>query len=184
MYKTLQQHVQPRILALVLFSIVLLALLAGFLYVLKQPWQALQKSNQSLMSLQREIKTKRPLRQQIQQMQTTVHKLEARLNGGGRQLADNQMIAVIIGQLDHIANKHDVKLLSVKPGKPGKLFNFRELLFYVELEGDYSSLFQWLFQMEKELGPIVIKQFDIQANTATNQRKMSLVIASYRYLQR
>jgi len=71
----------------------------------------------------------------------------------------------------------------IEPGQASKIFNFRELLFNVELEGNYFSLFQWLYQLEKELGPIVIKHFDIQVNPATKQRKMSLVIASYRYLE-
>ncbi len=158
-------------------------LLAGFLYVLKQPLRELKKSRQTVTSLQREIKIKRPLHKQIKMLQNTVNDLDKQLNGAAPKLADNQMVAFVIGQLDNIAAQHDVELLSVEPGQASKIFNFRELLFNVELEGNYFSLFQWLYQLEKELGPIVIKHFDIQVNPATKQRKMSLVIASYRYLE-
>jgi Tfp pilus assembly protein PilO len=182
MYKTLQEQVQPRMLAILLLSLLLLTAVAGYLYVLKKPMQQLNQSKQALQLLEREVDTGVSLESQIAIFEGVVKTLNLKLRGTGPELPVNQMIAFVIGQLDHIAAKHAVNLVSVKPATAGRIFTFRELPFNVELQGSYFSLFEWLYEVEKELGPIVIKQFEFTEVGNSKQRHLRLVIASYQFV--
>lgn len=183
MYKSLQQQVQPRMLAILLVSLILLTMVAGYLYVLKAPLKEFSQSRQTLQLLEKEMQMGIPLHTQITSLQQQVDQLDIKLRGTGPHLPDSQMIAFVIGQLDNIAGQHDVKLIGVKPGRVETIFIFRELPFHIELQGNYFSLFNWLNQVEKELGPIVIKQFEINADTNSTNRNISLVIASYQFIE-
>lgn len=182
MFKSLQQHVQPRMFAILLISMLLLTCVAGYLYVLKQPVKALGQSKQALQLLETEVYTGVSLQNQIEAFEAQVQKLNISLRGTGQRLPESQMIAFVIGQLDSIAEQHAVKLISVKPGSTESIFTFKELPFNVELEGSYLSLYQWLYQVEKQLGPIVIKQYEISAVADSTQRQMRLVIAAYQFI--
>lgn len=182
MFKTLQQHVQPRMFAILLISLLLLTGVAGYLYVLKKPVKALGQSRQTLQLLETEVHTGVSLQNQIETFEARVQQLDTRLRGTGQRLPESQMSAFVIGQLDSIAERHAVRLISVKPGSTERIFTFRELPFNVELEGSYLNLYQWLYQVEKQLGPIVIKQYEINAVANSAQRHMRLVIAAYQFI--
>ena len=184
MYKALQQQVQPRMLAIMLVFLLLLTMLAGYLYVLKKPFLALRQSEQTLMLLENEVKTGVPLENQIVSFQKHIAQLDKDLRGTGPQLPTNQMIAFVIGQLDIIADHHAVKLISIKPGATEELFTFQVLPFHVELNADYFSLFDWLYEVEQQLGPIVIKKFTLSKESTTNKRRMSITLVSYRFMEK
>jgi Tfp pilus assembly protein PilO len=184
MYKALQQQVQSHMLAIVLIALFLMTLAAGYLYLLKVPLKEFHQSRQTLSLLEDEVQTGIPLQNQITNQQRQIEQLEIQLHGTGPQLPDSQMIAFVIGQLDKIAGQHDVTLVSVQPGLAETIFTFRELPFQMQLKGSYFSLFNWLFQVEKELGPVVIKQFEINADSNSNNRNISLVIASYQFIEK
>ena len=184
MYKALQQQVQPRILAIMLVLLLLLTVLAGYLYVLKKPFLALRQFDQTLMLLENEVKTGVPLENQIVSFQKHIAQLDKDLRGTGPQLPTNQMIAFVIGQLDTIADQHAVKLISIKPGATEELFTFQVLPFHVELSADYYSLFDWLTEVEQQLGPIVIKKFTLRKEGSTKQRRMSITLVSYQFMEK
>jgi Tfp pilus assembly protein PilO len=184
MYKTLQQQVQPRMLAILLISLLLLILIAGYLYVIKKPLQSLRQSEQTLYLLENELQTGMPLESQIVSFNKQVLQLEKDLKGTGPQLPVNQMIASVIGQLDNIADHNKVKLISIKPGTTEKIFTFQVLPFHVELSTDYFSLFNWLRELEQELGPILVKKFNLRKESKTNQRRMSLTLVSYQFVEK
>ena len=184
MYKTLQKHVQPRMLAIILVSLLLLTITAGYLYVLKKPLQSLNQSEQTLFLLENEMQTGMPLQNQMVSFQKHVEQLNKNLLGAGPQLPRNQMIAFVIGQLDSISSHHTVKLMSIKPGITEELFTFQVLPFHVELSADYFSLYNWLNEVERELGPIVIKKFTLRKEGATKQRRMSLTLVSYQFVEK
>ena len=184
MYKTLQQQVQPRMLAFMLVFLLLLTVLAGYLYVFKKPFLVLRQSEQTLMLLENEVQTGVPLENQIVSFQKHIAQLDKDLRGTGPQLPTNQMIAFVIGQLDTIADHHAVKLISIKPGATEELFTFQVLPFNVELIANYFSLFDWLTEVEQQLGPIVIKKFTLSKEGTTNQRRMSITLVSYQFMEK
>jgi len=181
MYKALQEQIQPRMLAILLVSLIVLSVLASFLYIIKEPFKNLRLQQETLTLLQREVQTGVPLQNQILMQQQLVDKLTTTLHGTGPKLAVNKMVAYIIGELDIIAGQHQVHLSSVKPQNPEHLFTFKELPFQVEISGNYFNLFAWLKDVEKNLGPIVIKQFTLSPYGKGKQIRMNLNIVAYQF---
>jgi Tfp pilus assembly protein PilO len=181
MYKALQEQVQPRTLVFLLIALVLMAFAASYLYVIKNPFKDYRQHQQTLALLKNEVQTGIPLQKQIETQQLLVEKLNIKLHGTGPKLAVNKMVAYVIGELDKIAKRYQVNLASVKPQSPETLFTFKELPFQVEISGDYFSLFAWLKDVENNLGPIVIKQFDLSVEGKEKKRKMFLTIVAYQF---
>ena len=181
MYKMLQQQVQPRMLMILLISSALMMTVASYLYVLKTPLKLLRESESTLVVLQNELQTGIPLQQQIAEQERVNQQLLVGLQGEGPLLPMNQMVVFVIGELDRIAERHHVNLASVTPGEPGKNFTFRVLSFEVEITGEYIKLFDWLKDVESELGPVVINEFEIEPVGQSKEVKMSLTIANYQF---
>ena len=177
----LQKNVQPRMLVFLLASLLLIPLTAAYLYVLKKPYTEYRQSQQTLALLEKELKTGLSLSNLIASKQQNIAQLDKQLYGSSQQLPINQIIAFVIGELDLIADKHKVKLISVKPGKFENRHIFHELPFIIELSGPYIQLYEWLNDVEHSLGPIVVKQFEISPENTTAIRKMKLTIVSYRF---
>lgn len=183
MYKALQQQVKPQMLLIMLVALTLLAITASYLYVIKQPLQEMRQSQQTLELLQNEVDNGAPVQSQndMEMQQKLIDQLNVKLHGTGPKLPVNQMVAYVIGELDRIAGHHQVTLSSVKPESPQSLFTFREMPFQVEISGDYFNLFAWLKDIEQELGPIIIKQFDITPSGSTVERRMVLTLVAYQF---
>lgn len=179
MYKAIHEHVQFSMLLMMMAFFILMTILTSYLYVFKQPIQVLHQQQKKLTTLKNDVNTEVSLKNQIEKQKKLVDQLQIKLNGSDSKLPVNKMVAYVIGTLDEIANRHHVKLSSVKPKNANKLFTFKELPFQVEISGDYFSLFAWLQDVEKELGPIVIKQFDI--SSIGQEREMLLTIAAYQF---
>ncbi len=60
---------------------------------------------------------------------------------------------------------------------------FEEVPFEVEIVGGYFSLYDWLRDVEAELGPMVVKQYRISSEERDLTR-MSLTMVSYRSVGR
>ncbi len=183
MYKTLQQQVKPQMLALLLVSVLCLMIIAGYLYVLKRPIQDFRQARQTLGLLETELKSGISVDGQIKVFQDHITQLNQQLHGDDQELPLNQMIASVIGQMDKIAATHNVKLVSVEPGNIEKIFIFNELPFHVVVTGSYISLFDWLNQVEHNLGPIVIKEFDLTPEPDSTVRRFTLTLVSYQFAE-
>lgn len=183
MYKALQKQVKPRMLAILLTSLILLTITAGYLYVLKRPVQDFRQARQTLELLETEMQTGIPLDSQIELFQQQIAQLHQQLHGSGQKLPLNQMMAFVMGQMDSIAASHNVKLVSVEPGNIEKIFIFQELPFHVVVTGNYFSLFDWLDQVERDLGPIVIKEFELTSEPNAALRRFTLTLVSYQFAE-
>jgi hypothetical protein len=54
------------------------------------------------------------------------------------------------------------------------------LPFAIEVSGNYFSLYDWLQEVEKELGPMVVKKIDIEPLSGGQEQFMRLNMVSYR----
>lgn len=183
MYKALLRQVNPRMLAFLLVSIFLLVLTASYLYILKRPFQDMRQAKQTLVLLESELQTGIPLDSQIQTFQTQVAELNKQLHGNGKNLPLNQMIAFVIGELDRISAVHHVKLISVEPGNAEKVFLFQELPFQLVVTGNYFKLFDWLNQVEHELGPFVAQEFELTSESDPAVRRFTLTLVFYHFAE-
>jgi Tfp pilus assembly protein PilO len=176
MFKTLQQQISLQMLLIVMALLMLLTVTAAYLYVFKKNFSDYKQSQQTVALLQDEINTGVSLPEQVLATQNAVQKLQQQLLGSAPDMPLNQKVSFVVGHLDSISNAHQVKLIGVKPGEISKVAMFQELPFYVEISGGYFSLFDWLQHTERELEPIIVKDFALHAQeNGTIQMKMTLV---------
>lgn len=124
---------------------------------------------------------------QVTQLKDHVEVLERTFHGDMANLPLKQMEAFIIGRLQGISWGNDVQFVGVQPTDGGLSGPFRELLFNVELQGQYFDVFAWLEAVREQLGFVVIKQFEIspinQVGTDEPELQVSLTMASYRWVE-
>ena len=183
MYKALLKQVNPQMLAFLMASVLILLITASYLYILKKPFQDLRQAKQTLALLESELQTGIPLDSQIQTFQSQVAKLNMQLHGNGKNLPLNQMIAFVIGELDRISAVHNVKLISVEPENAEKIFLFQELPFHLVVTGNYFKLFDWLNQVEHELGPFVVREFELTSESDSAVRRFTLTLVFYHFAE-
>jgi Tfp pilus assembly protein PilO len=183
MYKALQKQVKPQMLATLLVSLILLALLSGYLYVLKRPLKDLNQARNMLTLLENELQIGVPVSNQINLLQQQITQLNQQLHGNNQKLPSNQMIVSVIRQMDTIAATHHIKLVSVEPGEVEKIYIFQELPFHVVVVGNYVNLFDWLDQIGQHLGPIVIKNFELIPEPDSTMRRFTLTLVSYQFAE-
>jgi Tfp pilus assembly protein PilO len=183
MYRALQKQVKPQMLAILLVSLIFLTLLSGYLYALKRPLQDFNQARNTLELLENELQTGIPLGNQIGLFQQQIVQLNQQLHGSSQKLPLNQMIVSVISQMDAIAAAHHVKLISVEPGNIEKIYIFQELPFNVVVIGKYVNLFDWLDQIGRDLGPIVIKNFELTPEPDSAMRRFTLTLVSYQFAE-
>ena len=165
---------------MIFLAMITLTLLATYLYVFKKPWATLVIRQTALRELKDEQQNSTPLGSDIEQTEKQIALLEHELNGGSK-LPAKQLVAHIINQLDQIAKNHGVKLSGITPGNKKSILMFDEIPFHIEINGDYHNLYDWLQEVGSRLGPMVVKEFEIQPNkTEKHSLEMRLTIASYR----
>lgn len=122
---------------------------------------------------------------EIARMNDEVAALRHRLQGDMANLPVRQMEAFIIGRLQNISWRNDMTLVGVEPAIGESVEMYREVLFRVELSGDYFALLDWLADVSTELGFVVIKEY--QLGVADNDPQdpvltTKLLIAAYRVM--
>ena len=110
----------------------------------------------------------------------TIAELRTELYGGSSRLPPEKMESYIVDRLDRISASHEVELVGVTPGEAQEVLMFDEVPYDVRVEGDYFALFRWLREVERELRPMVVKEFNIRPLADTEAVAMKLRLASYR----
>lgn len=181
------QNSPPRVIAAMLISILLLLCAVQVMYLLWPQVKQYRQLNDSYQVLQSAAGSSSGLQQQLQRTQNEVRELSYKLHGDMAGLPDNQMESYIIGRLQKVSWQSDVELASVIPGKGKKVQMFQETLFDVNINARYFDFFNWLRTINKELGYVVVKKFEInpQSNQGEKDPKLSitLTLVSYRMVQ-
>jgi hypothetical protein len=124
-----------------------------------------------------------PLEQVLAQENEAITTLNRNLHGEMADVPARELEAVVVGRLQNVSWRHQVELVSVRPGHGEQVDMFEELLFDVELNGGYGDLYAWLQDLRGELGFVVIKNFAVQRvgeDNATRQLRATLTLAAYR----
>lgn len=180
--EALLRQLQPRTLLLLLASLAGLTLLAAWLYLFRTDLQDLRRLDREHARALREVDVQQRLvaGHRVQDLEREVAALDARVNGKHARLGPGEMVSRIIGGLDAIGTRHAVELIGVRPGPRDKLLGFEEVPFDVEVRGRYMDLFAWLQAAERELSPMVFKQFHLAPEPSGGMLKMELRVVSYR----
>lgn len=119
----------------------------------------------------------------LQERNSRIQDLKFRLHGDITNLPYKEIEAYVIGRLQKISWHNEVELVSVKPAAGQQVQIFREMLFNIELIGEYDNIYRWLWDAKNELGFVVVKEYAMSRrdNIDDHPRLLAEVsLASYR----
>jgi Tfp pilus assembly protein PilO len=122
----------------------------------------------------------------LQKQRLRIDDLKFRLHGDMVNLPVREMESYIIGRLQRVSWNNQVELVSVAPASGERIQIFQEILFNVQLVGQYGDLHRWLLDMRKELGFVVVKKYSLTRHNnhdAEPLLRAKLSLASYRAVQ-
>ncbi len=112
--------------------------------------------------------------------------IQYKLQGDMANLPIRQVEAYIIGRLQHVSWNNEIELVSVAPATGDRLQIFQEMLFNVQLAGQYEDLYRWLLEAREELGFVVVKEYTLTRQDAADQQPRllaNLSLATYRAVE-
>lgn len=179
------QTLDPRQLRLAGIGLLGLLLAAMLMYLVLPQWRSYQATTASLTLLRQGAADGASLEAQLDTLRTDVASLERTLNGDASSLPAKQMEAFVIGRLQTISWRNEMILASVQPSEGTPLNEFRELIFDVELRGSYFDFFDWLQNIDEELGFVVVKRFEMIGDNRSPDSdspalKIKMTMAAYR----
>lgn len=182
MFELLQKYGQRELLLiLVLVGSVILAPIST--YVVWPEFKKFRAVSSAQDALVATAANEGELAEELATLRVDVQDLERRLHGDMANLPPKEIEAYIIGRLQAISWRNRVELVGVEPISGEMIESFREMLFTVRLAGDYFDLYNWLRDLGKELGFVVIKRYQmspIDRNEEVPRLSAELTIASYR----
>lgn len=123
------------------------------------------------------------LEEQLQDLQVGIEDLKYRLHGDMANLPVREIEAYIVGRLQRISWDNNVELVSVEPAAGERVQVFQEILFNVQLVGEYEDLYHWLWEARNELGFVVVKEYGLVRRDQIDENPRLLAdlsLASYR----
>ena len=145
--------------------------------------KAFRSATQAVAVLQEAQENSADLEQQLLDRETNIEELRYRLHGDMADLPIKQVESYVIGRLQKISWQNEVELVSVEPAAGQPVQIFREMLFNIELVGEYNDVYRWLWDVKNELGFVVVKEYGMNRrdDVDTNPRLLTKVsLASYR----
>ena len=182
----LLQRVSLRELRLLLAGIGAIAVVALAVSMLVPKIKALVAAQENVTVLQAASIDSVELEQHLQQQNQRIEELRFRLYGDMAELPLKEVEAYIIGRLQEISWGTRVDLISVEPAAGEQVQIFQEMLFNVELLGQYDDLYRWLWDVRNELGYVVIKEYSLARRDNDDAEPMllaNLSLASYRAVE-
>ncbi|MDH3284776.1 MAG: type 4a pilus biogenesis protein PilO [Acidobacteriota bacterium] len=178
----LLRDLRPDAVAGVMVAAVVLTLLAGYLYLLGPSiarYRDLARAG-SEEALQTALDSARAGAVAISATESELESIRKALYGGASELAPEKLESFVIDRLDRISVQRDVALMSVKPDESDTVLMFDEFPYDVDVSGDYFAIYEWLQDVEKELRPMIVKQFALDPDGKGGRVKMKLRLVSYR----
>jgi Tfp pilus assembly protein PilO len=123
---------------------------------------------------------------QLSQLGKDVASLERRIHGDMASLPEKEIESYVIGKLQRLSWQNNVQLIGIEPSVGETIESFRELLFRVNLSGDYHDMYQWLQDVSDELGFVLIKQYEMRPIDGTSRQpnlSVKLTMATYGAMQ-
>ena len=180
------EQTQPRIFAMMLAAIVLLASAIPMMYLLLPQLKSYKGFSAEYELLDQAVNNSDRLINQLTQIDEEVQSLSRQLHGDMAQLPVKQMESFIIGRLQKVSWETQIELVAVLPAEGKQVQNFRETLFEVKLMAGFHNFYKWLQMVNDELGYIVVNNFEIspRGNESVKDPKLdiSLTLVSYRMI--
>ena len=181
--KDLLAQIDERQLKLICGCLILLLLAAVVMYGFWPKVQDLRSLYDDRAVLAQVTTTQTGAEGEIDRLNDSLETLRKQLQGDMANLPLREMESFILGRLQTISWRNDITLVGVEPTMGQSVEMYREVLFRVELSGDYFSLLEWLGDVSAELGFVVIKEFQLSVSKADPQDPLittKLLLAAYR----
>ena len=175
------REVDPVKLAGAAVALLAIGVLAAVLYAIKPAWQEY-----------RLLKTRHAQTQQvlgpggadvaesIEILEAEVSKLRDALYGGAAGVPRTEIESFVVDSLDRLSGRHGVSLRGITPDVPTSAWMFEELPYEVQVEGSYFAIHRWLYDVEEELRPMVVKQFQLTPRRNEEGVLLDLRVVAYR----
>lgn len=148
--------------------------------------KALRAASAEVRVLENAAQDGAELEQHLQKKHAEIAELQYQLHGDMANLPAKQVESFILGRLQRISWNHNIELVSVTPSIGERVQIFQELLFNVQIAGQYEDLYRWLWEARNELGFVVVKEFSLRRNDSVDDQPRllaNLSLASYRAVE-
>jgi len=171
-----------RLAAVIVAAMVFLIGFEGWQLVLREPVAEYRSLLQSRALAVQAAHDYASIPQDAQRLRTEVDAMEKTLAQDPLVgMPEGQQSAALMGQLDRIAHDARIQLMGVHPGAAAHGQAFNSISLDLESRGRYADLMVWLNRAETELGPLVVKRFQITRHTPDDSRlDMRLGVATFR----
>ena len=169
-----------RLLLLGLGAIVTVAAIVG---LVAPNAKALRAANNEVHVLEVAAQDGAELERHLQDQHEKIDELRYLLYGDMASLPAQQVEAYIIGRLQQVSWNNSVELVSVEPALGDRVKMFQEMLFNVQLVGQYDDLYRWLWDAREDLGYVVVKEYSLRRQDGVDEEPQlfaELSLASYR----
>lgn len=173
-------------LALIITLVFVSAAALGITYVVLPKFKDYQSTTQSEETLSQVVENGDLLDNQLARLGGDVSSLQRRLHGDMASLPEKEIESHVIGRLQRLSWKNNVQLVGIEPSAGETIDSFRELLFRVNLTGDYHDMYQWIKDVSDDLGFVLIKQYEMRPmDRLSTEPKLSvdLTMATYGAMQ-
>ena len=182
----LLQKISLRELRMLLLGIGAVITAAAVVGVVIPNTKALRAANSEVHILEEAGQDAAELERHLQEQHVKIDELKYRLHGDMANLPVRQVEAYIIGRLQRVSWNNNVELVSVEPAMGDRVQIFQEMLFNVQLVGQYEDLYRWLLEARDELGYVVVKEYELKRRDNEDtapQLLADLSLASYRAIE-
>lgn len=174
-------RIEPRVLLLLLGSVLAIVLLEAWLLLLRAPLADYRRLQGERAALSQPRSDPSRVQAQIGLIEGELAGFTQDLHGESAHQPLDQLVLDIIDRLDRIAARRGVRLDSVRPGTTRRVLMFDEVSADIKVTGKYAPLFEWLRDTEEALGPMVVTQFSMKpADIAAGALSLDLKLAAYR----
>jgi len=182
----LLQKLSLRELRLLLFGLAAIITVAVVAGMIVPGAKALLAANRQVSILEEAAQDGAELDRHLQEQHARIEELKYRLHGDMANLPVRQIEAYIIGRLQRVSWNNNVELVSVEPATGDRVQMFQEMLFNVQLVGQYKDLYQWLWDARNDLGYVVVKEYALRRRDNADEQPQLLAdlsLASYRAME-
>lgn len=168
---------------LILFLLATLFIALLLSYLLVPAYKNYIQTRSSYLIVSAELEVDRSAYPDTAQVTMAIDSLRQQMDGEGVNLSSQQFESHVIGELQDLAWGSGVQLGGVRPQTGRTIDHYREVLFNIELYGEYFALYQFLRNLEQAPGSLVVNDLSVsprQSPGSGSGLEVQLSIASYR----
>jgi len=177
MLDELSKSLSPRLIFLLLTVVALLILSSGYSGLFKQPVKDYRQLKIQYENLKQHPYDPNAVTVEINELKQGILELNQNLTEKGREILKGTKAIKVIADLGSYAKKNNLQLLDVSPAELITGKHYTEMPFRLELTGEYSHLYKYVYTLEHSNIPLFIKNFTLSPGDTAENRNMRLTLS-------